>query len=146
MAFGEKNTNNTAGAGLNLISRGTVINGNISASTSIRIEGEIKGKIVCHDAVTIGTTGMVEGDIDAKSVIVGGKVIGNVTSQDRLMMESRSGIQGNIKARRLVVEEGAVFEGRCSMKDTKDKPLVINENANRDMFEEPEAARLAKAQ
>ncbi|HNI11069.1 MAG TPA: polymer-forming cytoskeletal protein, partial [bacterium] len=86
------------------------------------------------------------GDIDAKSVIVGGKVIGNVTSQDRLMMESRSGIQGNIKARRLVVEEGAVFEGRCSMKDTKDKPLVINENANRDMFEEPEAARLAKAQ
>ncbi len=140
MAFSKQD--GISGAGLNLISRGTVITGSISASASLRIEGEIKGKIVCHDNVTVGATGVVEGDVDAKSVIVGGKIFGNVTSQDRLILESQAGITGNIRAKRLLIEEGAFFDGKCSMKEIKDKPLTV---VDKDMFEDTDAIRLNKA-
>lgn len=117
-----------SGMNLNLIGRGTVIVGTITASSSIRIEGEIKGKVVCHDLVTVGSTGSVEGDIDAKNLVIGGRVNGNLSAQDKLVMEAKSGVTGDIRARRLVVDEGATFEGKCSMKETKEKSLFITDN------------------
>lgn len=117
-----------SGMNLNLIGRGTVIVGTITASSSVRIEGEIKGKVVCHDLVTVGSTGSVEGDIDAKNLVIGGRVNGNLSAQDKLVMEAKSGVTGDIRARRLVVDEGATFEGRCSMKETKEKTLSLTDN------------------
>ena len=117
-----------SGTNLNLIGRGTVILGTITASSSIRIEGEIKGKVVCHDLVTVGASGSMEGDIDAKNLVIGGKVNGNLSAQDKLVMEPKSTVSGDIRARRLVMDEGATFEGNCSMKDIKDKPLIMTEN------------------
>lgn len=117
-----------SGTNLNLIGRGTVIVGSITASSSIRVEGEIKGKVVCHDLVTVGSTGNVEGDVDAKNIVIGGKVNGNISAQDKLVMEAKSSVAGDIRARRLVVDEGATFEGKCSMKETKEKPLIIADN------------------
>lgn len=117
-----------SGMNLNLIGRGTVIVGTITASSSIRIEGEIKGKVVCHDLVTVGSTGSVEGDIDAKNLVIGGRVNGNLSAQDKLVMEAKSGVTGDIRARRLVVDEGATFEGKCSMKETKEKSLIMTDN------------------
>ncbi len=138
MAFGNKDraaSDNQSGTNLNLIGRGTVIVGGITASSSIRIEGEIKGKVVCHDLVTIGSSGTVEGDVDAKNIIVGGKVIGNLSAQDKLVLETRSSVNGDVRARRLVIDEGALFEGRCAMKEPKDKQLIITENPNKDLSE-----------
>ncbi|MBL7993828.1 polymer-forming cytoskeletal protein [bacterium] len=123
-----KENENQSGTNLNLIGRGTVIVGAITASSSIRIEGEIKGKVVCHDLVTVGSTGNVEGDIDAKNIVIGGKVSGNISAQDKLVMEAKSGVMGDLRARRLVVDEGATFDGKCSMKAAKDKPLIISDN------------------
>lgn len=117
-----------SGMNLNLIGRGTVIVGTITASSSIRIEGEIKGKVVCHDLVTVGSTGSVEGDIDAKNLVIGGRVNGNLSAQDKLVMEAKSGVTGDIRARRLVVDEGATFEGKCSMKEIKEKSLIMTDN------------------
>jgi cytoskeletal protein CcmA (bactofilin family) len=123
-----KENDTQSGTNLNLIGRGTVIIGTITASSSIRIEGEIKGKVVCHDLVTVGASGSIEGDIDAKNLVIGGKVNGNLSAQDKLVMEPKSTVSGDIRARRLVVDEGATFEGNCSMKDIKDKPLIMTEN------------------
>jgi cytoskeletal protein CcmA (bactofilin family) len=143
MAFGNKDrdiTDSQSGTNLNLIGRGTVIVGTITASSSIRIEGEIKGKVICHDLVTIGATGTVEGDVDAKNIIVGGKVSGNLSAQDKMVLEAKSSICGDVRARRLVVDEGAMFDGRCSMKESKEKQLVITENPNMGLSE----AKVAK--
>ena len=143
MAFGNKERNGSdvsSGTNLNLIGRGTVIVGTITASSSIRIEGEIKGKIVCHDLVTVGATGTVEGDVDAKNIIIGGKVAGNLSAQDKLVLETKSTITGDIRARRLVIDEGALFEGHCSMKESKEKQLIMTENPNMELSE----AKVAK--
>jgi cytoskeletal protein CcmA (bactofilin family) len=117
------------GSGLNLIGRGTSITGTIRSSSSVRIEGEIKGQVQCQDLVTLGSTGTVEGDIQAKNVVIGGKVVGNMVVQEKLVLEPKCHVQGDIKARRLVIDEGATFEGNCSMKDTN---LVISETLKKD--------------
>ena len=113
------------GANFNLIGRGTVMIGSITASSSVRIEGEVKGKVVCHDLVTIGSSGAIEGDVDAKNLVVGGRVLGNVSAQEKLVMEAQSSVTGDIRAKKLVVQEGASFDGRCSMKETKDKSMTM---------------------
>ncbi len=119
----------STGSGLNLIGRGTSITGTIRSSSSIRIEGEIKGQVQCQDLVTLGATGLVEGDVQAKNVVIGGKVVGNLIVQEKLVLEPKCNVQGDIKARRLVIDEGATFEGNCLMKDTN---LVINEAPKKD--------------
>jgi cytoskeletal protein CcmA (bactofilin family) len=118
MAFGIKDqgiSEQAAGSGLNLISRGTTIVGNITSTSNIRIDGEIQGNIICQDAVTISGSGTVKGDINAKTVIVGGKIYGDLNVQEKLVIESKGLINGEILTRRLVVEEGALFDGKCSM-------------------------------
>lgn len=134
MAFGSKDNpqETPTGSGLNLIGRGTSIIGTIQSASSIRIEGEIKGQVICHDLVTVGGTGVIEGDVTAKNVVIGGKVIGNLVVQEKLVLEAKSIVTGDIKARRLVIDEGATFDGQCAMKDNG---LVMTENPNKDSME-----------
>ncbi len=127
MSFGtskEKNGPEQGGHSLNLIGRGTVIIGSISASASIRVEGEIKGQVASQDLVTIGNTGVVEGDVEAKNIVVGGRVNGNLTAQEKLVLEAKCSVSGDIRARRLVVDEGALYEGKCAMRDNREKPSM----------------------
>ena len=121
MAFGIKESadNPTAGSGgLNLIGRGTVITGNINSVSNLRIEGEIQGNINCQDTITIAATGVVKGDVAAKTVILGGKITGNLDIREKIVIESKGVINGEIRTRRLIVEEGAIFDGKCMMAQT----------------------------
>lgn len=125
MPFGIKdqaNSDQAPGSGLNLISRGTTIIGHITSSSNIRIEGEIQGNITCQDSVTVSGTGTVKGDINAKMVIVGGKIYGNLNVQEKLVIESKGLISGEIMTRRLVIDEGALFDGKCSMAEASAEP------------------------
>jgi cytoskeletal protein CcmA (bactofilin family) len=124
MAFNIKSDSDGSGSGLNLIGRGTVIIGSITSNSSIRVEGEIRGQVVSKDLVTIGNTGIVEGDVEAKNVVVGGKVEGNLTAQDKLVLEAKCSVTGDVRARRLVIDEGALFEGQCAMGEVKESVLV----------------------
>jgi len=118
MAFNkDKNGSDSVGPGLNLIGRGTSITGTITSASSVRIEGEVKGQVNCQDLVTVGATGSVEGDINAKNAVIGGVVAGNLTIQEKLVLEAKCSVSGDIKARRLVIDEGAVFDGQCLMND-----------------------------
>jgi cytoskeletal protein CcmA (bactofilin family) len=63
----------------------------------------------------IGITGIVEGMVVAKSISIAGKIKGNVTAADKLTLEAKSVMHGDIRAARLVVDEGAMFDGECAM-------------------------------
>ena len=83
----------------------------------IRIDGAFKGKIEASEMLTIGTTGVVEADIKAKSIIIGGKVSGNITAAERIELESRASFVGDLQTRDLVINEGALFHGKSQMKE-----------------------------
>jgi len=98
-----------------IIGEGTVFEGSINVPHSVRIDGFFKGKIETTEVITIGNTGIVEADIIAKSAIIGGKVTGNLTIEDRVELETYSSLIGDLKTRDLIINEGAVFHGNCSM-------------------------------
>jgi cytoskeletal protein CcmA (bactofilin family) len=100
---------------LSLVSAGTTIEGKIKTDGSIRIDGKLVGEVVAKANAAIGITGIVEGMVVAKSISVAGKIKGNVSAADKLTLEAKSVMHGDIRAARLVVDEGAMFDGECAM-------------------------------
>jgi cytoskeletal protein CcmA (bactofilin family) len=100
---------------LNFIGEGTVLEGKIETKGSLRIDGKVKGAIRTADTLTIGMSGRVEGEIFARNAVVGGRIEGNISVEDKLVLEAKSVLIGNLKAKKLVIDEGAVFQGKSDM-------------------------------
>ena len=98
-----------------VIGTGTVINGNIKTEGSIRVDGRVVGNVITQADAAVGLSGVVEGSIDARNITVAGKVLGTLTAGQKLVLESRSVMRGDLRTARLVVDEGAVFDGRSTM-------------------------------
>ncbi|MDG5814263.1 polymer-forming cytoskeletal protein [Chitinispirillales bacterium ANBcel5] len=104
---------------LTMIGEGAVFEGTAKVPHSFRIDGTFKGKLEIGEALFIGNTGVVEADIEAKSVIIGGKVKGNLMVEERIELESGSSLYGDLKTKDLVINDGAVFHGNSSMEKSK---------------------------
>ncbi len=111
---------------ITIISHGVKLEGKISSGGSIRVDGEIKGDIVSQGNVTVGEQGDVNGQINATSVTVGGKVVGSINAKEKIIMESKANLKGDIFTKILVVEAGARFDGKSNMGDMKESPKPQN--------------------
>ena len=98
-----------------LVSKNTVIEGDVRGAEGLTIEGTVKGRLHIDGRVWVATSGVVEADIEAKSVVVKGKVRGDVTAQNELDIHPGGELHGLIRARLIHIREGAVFEGRSQM-------------------------------
>jgi len=100
--------------------------GRLVVKHSVRIDGRMKGNITTTETVTIGQSGQIEGDIIAKDVIIGGKVVGSIKAEGKVTLEESSTFKGELKTKKLVIVEGAVFNGSTEMGDNNrsiPKPL-----------------------
>jgi len=105
-----------------IIAKGTKITGNIDMQGSLRIDGYLKGQVNSSETLTVGGTGVVEGEVRVKEAVVGGKVLGNLVATQKVELESNASILGDVKTRVFVIKEGGIFHGNCSMKtDTEDQ-------------------------
>lgn len=102
-----------------IIGKGSKVQGNINVQNSLRIDGNITGNIQSTDTVIVGKEGRVKGEIKAKDVLIAGAVRGQIFAANKVYLESKSIIEGDVKAGRLVVDEGASFDGQCTMKNDK---------------------------
>ena len=118
------NTLESSTTELNFLGGGTIIEGTIRSENSVRVDGIVKGKLICKNTITIGANGEVEGEVQAKNAIVGGKINGKVKIAEKLVLESKSTLIGELKASKLIIDEGAVFEGTSNM-GKKDQPTPI---------------------
>ena len=100
-----------------IIGKDTVFTGTLDVKGAVRVDGTVKGKVICTDTVTVGTTGYVEADLEGQTVVVAGKVVGNLTAFDKLELQAKSDVEGDLKTKSLVVEQGAIFCGSCKMKN-----------------------------
>jgi cytoskeletal protein CcmA (bactofilin family) len=98
-----------------IISSGVVIEGKVNSNGNIRVDGTIKGDIVAQGNLTVGDSGNIQGQLTGDIVTIGGKVEGSVNAKDKLVLEAKSVLKGDIVTKVLVVEAGAVFEGKSSM-------------------------------
>ena len=114
------------GSDLNLIAAGTVFEGKLKTPGSIRVDGRVIGDITAAQNISVGTSGDVEGNLTAASVTIGGKLKGSVVAQEKLVFESKASVKGDIRAAKLVVDEGAQFDGKCAMSaEAKPMPNLV---------------------
>jgi cytoskeletal protein CcmA (bactofilin family) len=104
----------------NTLSKDVEIKGSIKFANEFFFDGNIEGEISSVDGIlTVGENADVRGEVKSKTVIVKGKVHGNITVQERCELHSRSQLIGDLKAARLVIEEGATFVGKSEVTPNK---------------------------
>ena len=115
MFTSKSKTNDTPAGGTTIIGAGTVINGDISSSGDIRIDGTLIGNLTSKAKVLIGQEGIVEGDITGQQADILGKVTGMLRIKELLQLRGKSNVAGELHAGKLEVETTATFNGSCHM-------------------------------
>ena len=105
----------TNGGGATLIGAGTTLKGDISSNSDLRIDGTVIGNIKSAAKIIIGSSGVVEGDINCNQSDIVGKVSGNVRAKELLQLRGECVVTGNLYAGKLQVEPSATFNGQCHM-------------------------------
>ncbi|MBQ5414466.1 MAG: polymer-forming cytoskeletal protein [Schwartzia sp.] len=98
-----------------IIGRNTAINGQISGSGNIRVDGRVDGGIAVEGDAVIGESGIVNGDIKAASLMVAGSVTGNADVDGNLSIQETGQLIGDVKVRSLNISDGGIFKGRSEM-------------------------------
>lgn len=99
-----------------IIGKDTLITGTVDVKGAVRVDGTVKGKVLCTDCVTIGAGGLVEADIESNTAVIAGHMIGNIAASEKIELQAKCELEGDIKTKSLVIEQGAVFCGACNMK------------------------------
>jgi len=100
------------------IAEGTTLEGSVNSAKSIRVDGKVKGSIVCAGRVVIGKTGVVEGEVDCDSADVEGTLNATITVTGLLELKTTAVINGDSQVGKLKVDPGAEINGKIDMGGT----------------------------
>ncbi len=100
---------------LNAIMEGSKVVGDMITASNLRIDGEVIGNVSCPSKIVIGKNGSVQGDIVCADADIEGEVKGTISVDNLLSLKASSKITGEIKTGKLFIEEGAMFDGNCTM-------------------------------
>jgi cytoskeletal protein CcmA (bactofilin family) len=114
-AAGERAPSAEASRETAFLGKGTRISGKIVFEGTARIEGQVEGEIVANDTLLIGESALLNAQINGGTVIIHGKVTGDINAGKKLEIRAPGKLYGNVTTPSLVIEEGVVFEGHCSM-------------------------------
>jgi cytoskeletal protein CcmA (bactofilin family) len=99
------------------IGRTLVITGELESSEDLLIEGRVNGHLVVRDAqLTVMSSGTVDAQIHGVRVLVEGQVKGGITATERIELASKSRVEGSLSADRIVMWDGARFDGGIDMR------------------------------
>jgi cytoskeletal protein CcmA (bactofilin family) len=122
-----------------IISSDAVFKGSIKFKGVLRIEGKFQGDIVSQGTLYIGKTGEVKASVRAESVIIEGKVNGNIQVDNRVELRSSAKLFGDIKASRLIIEEGVSFVGNCDVNPANES-VEVNIDSEDNTADKPKGA------
>ena len=106
----------------NVLTSDVEIKGNLRFSGELELDGKLEGEIQTDGVLNLGDTAVVSGNINAQSVVVRGKVNGNITAKEKIEIKSNAELFGDIRATKLVVEEGVTFVGKTEVNPNKLSP------------------------
>ena len=113
-----------------IIGKGACANGDLSAEGSARIDGTVEGDVKITGDLIVGSDGKINGDIEAQSAMIGGEVNGDVSAPNKVELTATAKVLGDIYTKAIVIDEHAVFQGKCDMNQQKPqvakkkKPMV----------------------
>ena len=116
------------------VGSGTVITGEASFKSMLRVDGRFSGRITSTGgALIVGAGGQVDANIEVAVATIHGIVNGDIIASDRIELGRAAKLNGNIQTPSLMIEQGAVFEGSCKMTQQKaaaDKPPKVERKEN----------------
>jgi cytoskeletal protein CcmA (bactofilin family) len=107
------------GAAKNVLANDVEIKGTIKFENELIFDGKIEGEIISEGALVIGKNAEVRGEVKTKAVTVHGTVFGNITVTEKAELKASSQLTGDLKATRIIIEEGATFIGKSEVTPNK---------------------------
>jgi cytoskeletal protein CcmA (bactofilin family) len=120
----EYNMSTTASTAKNVLSSDVEIKGNIKFAGELAFDGKLEGEIHTDGVLNLGDSAVVNGNINAQSVVVRGKVTGNINAKEKIEIKAKAELFGDIRATKLTVEEGVTFVGRTEVNPNKVAPTA----------------------
>ncbi len=103
----------------NILTSDVQLTGTLKFDTELIFDGKLEGEIISEGTLILGKNAVVKGEVRTKSVTIHGTVNGNVTVQERCELKSNAELLGDLKAMRIIIEEGATFIGHSEVTPTK---------------------------
>ena len=100
---------------VSIIGPGMKVIGDCTSDGTIRVEGQIEGSVKAAKSVVIGKEGVVLGDVVTQDAIVAGRVNGSISADSRIELQASCRIQGDIRSRRIKLDEGGQVDGQLHM-------------------------------
>lgn len=97
------------------LGKGSKLSGKLAFDGTVRVDGQVEGEIAAQDTLIIGESAIVTAQISGATVIIRGKVTGDINARTRVEIRAPGKLFGNIVTPSLVIHDGVVFEGHCSM-------------------------------
>ena len=114
MGFLKKDSDFSSGEHFSVVSAECYFQGTLNVQGSLRVDGTLEGSVDNARHVIVGDGGKIMGDVTAEIVVCGGDIEGNVCAE---MVEilGKASITGDIRAKKMIVEEGGRIDGRCKI-------------------------------
>lgn len=100
---------------VSVVGTGMKVTGDCVTDGTLRVEGRVEGTIRAAKAVVVGEGGVVSGDIQTQDAVIAGTVQGSIAADSRVELQSTCRIEGDIRSRRVKLEEGGQVDGRLEM-------------------------------
>ncbi len=100
---------------VSIIGPGMKVVGDCSSDGTIRVEGQVEGAVKAAKSVVVGRDGQVIGDISTQDAIIAGSVNGSVSAESRVELQASCRVQGDIRSRRIKLDEGGQVDGQLHM-------------------------------
>src|SRR4029077_7333883 len=129
------NTNNNPAK--NVLASDVEIKGSLKFTGELSFEGKLDGDIHSEGILSLGDTAVINGNITAQSVVVRGKVNGNITAREKIEIKTKAELFGDIRASKLIIEEGVTYVGKTEVNPNKVSPSAPPRTAEPPKAPEP---------
>jgi cytoskeletal protein CcmA (bactofilin family) len=103
------------------LDRGATFKGELEFEDTMRIDGRFNGKIVSKNELIVGESAHIEGDIHVGRIAISGTVVGRIVAEQRVEIHRNGKVFSDIDTPALVIEEGAIFQGNCTMGEKSER-------------------------
>lgn len=104
---------------MNVIGKGTKVEGKIYVQGSIRVDGEVKGEVSTTDLFVLGKEGNMNGNLRTRNASISGRFEGNIHADGKVELLHQAVFKGELECKKLVIEEGVIFDGNISMAEER---------------------------
>lgn len=103
------------------LGKGSEFDGKLTFNETVRIDGNFKGQITSTGTLIIGDTAVVNAEIEVGTAVISGKVDGTMKATEKIELHPPAKLSGTIRTPKLIIKEGAVFDGNCQMSNIEEE-------------------------